>query len=71
MELFAVFLPLIGAFCAGLLVFVQSSEAKTPNRIDIAAQWVTSGAMILAAVAAGFVFWDVVLGYRIGCFKQT
>ena len=62
MELFAVFLPLFGAFCAGLLVFVRSSTTSTPNRIDTAAQWVTSGAMILAAVAAGVVFWDVVLG---------
>ena len=62
MEIFAVFLPLFGALCAGFLVFIRSSEAKTPNRIDIAAQWVTCGAMILAAVAAGVVFWDVVLG---------
>jgi len=62
MEIFAVFLPLFGAVCAGFLVFIRSPETKTPNRIDMAAQWVTCGAMILAAAAAGAVFWDVVLG---------
>jgi NADH-quinone oxidoreductase subunit L len=62
MEILAVFLPLVGAICAGFLVFVDSDDADTPNRIDTAAQWITSGAMILAAVAAGFVFWDVALG---------
>ncbi|MDA1089234.1 MAG: NADH-quinone oxidoreductase subunit L [Proteobacteria bacterium] len=62
MELFAVFLPLFGALCAGFLVFVRAPETGTPNRIDTTAQWVTSSAMILAAVAAGAVFWDVVLG---------
>ncbi|MBC8339466.1 MAG: NADH-quinone oxidoreductase subunit L [Rhodospirillales bacterium] len=62
MEILAVFLPLIGAIVAGFLVFVGTKDDHPPNRIDKAAQWVTSGAMILAAAAAGFVFWDVVPG---------
>ena len=62
MEIFAVFLPLFGAVCAGFLVFVHSTDSHTPNRVDRAAQYVTCGAMILAAVAAGVVFQDVVLG---------
>jgi len=57
MEILPGFLPLIGAICAGLLVFAGPSE-----RIDKAAQWVTCGAMILAAIIAGQVFWDVALG---------
>jgi NADH-quinone oxidoreductase subunit L len=59
MEILPVFLPLIGAVCAGFLVFTGSS-----SRIDKAAQWVTCGAMILAAVIAGQVFWDVALGHN-------
>ncbi len=62
MEIIAVFLPLFGAICAGFLAFVRSTDSHTPNRVDRAAQYVTCGAMILAAVAAGVVFWDVVLG---------
>ena len=62
MEYFAVFLPLLGAVIAGLLAFASPNDDKGKGRIDTTAQWVTSGAMILAAVAAGFVFWDVVLG---------
>ncbi|MDA0304746.1 MAG: NADH-quinone oxidoreductase subunit L [Proteobacteria bacterium] len=62
MEIFAVFLPLLGAVIAGLLAFMRPRDSHHPNRIDKAAQYVTCGSMILAAVAAGFVFWDVVLG---------
>ncbi len=62
MEILPVFLPLFGAICAGILVFVDSTDGKTPNRIDKAAQWITCGALILASVIAGMVFWDVALG---------
>ncbi len=46
MEIFAVFLPLFGAFCAGFLAFVRSTDSHTPNRVDRAAQYVTCGALI-------------------------
>ncbi len=62
MEIFAVFLPLAGAYIAGVLAFVRPAGPERPSRIDKAAQWVSSGAMILASVAAGYVFWDVVVG---------
>ena len=45
MEILAVFLPLFGAFCAGLLAFARSSDSHHPNRIDKAAQYVTCGSM--------------------------
>ncbi|MBT3239212.1 MAG: NADH-quinone oxidoreductase subunit L, partial [Rhodospirillaceae bacterium] len=62
MEIFAVFLPLIGAICAGFLVFSDTKDDAASARIDSAAQWITSGCMILAAVIAGLVFWDVAIG---------
>ncbi len=62
MEIFAVFLPLAGAYIAGVLSFVKPAGPDRPSRIDKAAQWVTCGAMILASVAAGYVYWDVVVG---------
>jgi len=31
MEIFAVFLPLLGAICAGFLVFVDSTDSATPT----------------------------------------
>ncbi len=62
MEIFAVFLPLAGAYIAGVLSFVQPAGPERPSRIDKAAQWVSCGAMMLASVAAGYVYWDVVVG---------
>ena len=64
LEILAVFLPLIGSFIAGCLAFATPADENARARIDAAAQWVTSGALILAAVSAGFVFWDVVPGDR-------
>jgi len=62
METIAVFLPLVGAFIAGCLAFWRTDDKTAKHRIDAAAQWITSGALILAAAAAGVVFWDVVVG---------
>jgi NADH-quinone oxidoreductase subunit L len=64
LEILAVFLPLIGSFIAGCLAFATPADEHAKSRIDATAQWVTSGALILAAVCAGFVFWDVVPGNR-------
>ena len=61
-EIFAVFLPLFGALMAGIQAFARTADTRKPNRLDKAAQWVTCGAMVLASVAAGYVFWDVALG---------
>ena len=61
-ETIAVLLPLAGAFIAGMLAFVRLGDEKKQGRVDSAAQWVTCGALVLAAVFAGIVFWDVVMG---------
>ena len=61
MHVAAVFLPLLGAVIAGILSFITPTEKARRGRIDRAAQWVTCGALLLAAVAAAFVFVDVVV----------
>ena len=62
MYLTAVFLPLIGSFISGILVFVSEfSKDEKKKNIDIASQLVTSGAMLLAAVSATFAFLDIVV----------
>mgnify|MGYP003726309473 CR=1 FL=1 len=63
METAAVLLPLFGAFIAGCLAFASPADKVKRSRIDKAAQWVTCWSLILAAVAAGFVFRDVVFGH--------
>ena len=60
MYVAAVFLPLLGSLIAGILVFVKAGDREGQGRIDLAAQTVTSGVLILAAVAAGFVFFESV-----------
>src|SRR3970040_463223 len=64
LETIAVFLPLLGSFIAGCLAFAAPEDEAGRAKIDAAAQWLTSGALILAAVCAGFVYWDVVIGQR-------
>ena len=64
METAVVLLPLFGAFIAGCLAFASPADEVMRSRIDKTAQWVTCGSLILAAVAAGFVFQDVVLGHN-------
>ena len=62
MYLAAVFLPLIGAIIAGVLAFAKHGAEDRGPGLDRAAQWVTSGAMLLAAVAAIFALMDIVSG---------
>ena len=64
MYLAAVFLPLIGAILTGMLAFAGGPDKERNAGIDRAAGWITSGAMLLAAVAAIFAFFEVVVGGR-------
>ena len=59
MFLAAVFLPLIGSAIAGMLVFARSGDAERQAKIERASFWITCGAMLLAAVAAGFAFFEI------------
>ena len=62
MYVSAVFLPLIGSFIAGILVFVgANTEPEKKKNIDQMAHMVTVGAMLLSAVAATIAFIDVVV----------
>ncbi len=60
MYVAAVFLPLLGSLIAGILVFIKGGDKDAQGRIDLAAQLVTCGAMVLAALAALLVFTEVV-----------
>jgi NADH-quinone oxidoreductase subunit L len=57
----AVFLPLIGSLIAGALTFFRTGDHDHDHKIDQAAQFVTCGAMLLAAVSAFFAFTNVVV----------
>ncbi|MDA0240568.1 MAG: NADH-quinone oxidoreductase subunit L [Proteobacteria bacterium] len=57
----AVFLPLLGAAIAGTLTFFRTKDHERQKKIDRAAYLVTCGAMLLAAVAAGFAFFAIVV----------
>ena len=62
MYVSAVFLPLIGSFIAGILVFVGAiTKPEKKENIDQMAHMVTVGAMLLSAVAATIAFIDVVV----------
>ena len=62
MYVSAVFLPLIGSFIAGILVFAGAiTKPEKKKNIDQIAQMVTVGAMLLSAVAATIAFIDVVV----------
>ncbi|MBT3359491.1 MAG: NADH-quinone oxidoreductase subunit L [Rhodospirillales bacterium] len=63
MHAAAIFLPLLGAAVAGILVFVGYGDGDKARRksIERAAQWATCGSLLLASLAAMFVFVDVVV----------
>jgi NADH-quinone oxidoreductase subunit L len=61
MSVAVVLLPLIGAAIAGVLALVEPRDKAAKHRIDIAAQWVTCGALLLAMVLAILVFIDVAI----------
>ena len=55
-----VFLPLAGAFIAGILAFMRhGSDTERSHQIDTMAQWVTCAGLLGSAVLAAFVFVDV------------
>ncbi len=57
----AIFLPLLGAAVAGALAFLPAADKDAKHRVDRLAQWVTCGALVLAAVLSIFIFKSVVL----------
>ena len=62
MYVTAVFLPLVGSLIAGILAFVGGiTESSKKKSIDLSAQLVTVGAMLLSGIAAIFAFIDVVV----------
>jgi len=66
MHVAAVFLPLVGAILAGILTFVAPEDKARRKRIDRASQWITCSGLILAAIAAVFVFIDVAVEKNVG-----
>ena len=66
MHTAAVFLPLLGAVLAGILVFVTPADKDRRRRVDRLAQMFSCGSLLLAAVAAAFVFIDVVVEKNAG-----
>ena len=56
LEIFLIFLPLLGSVISGILVFTEKSK-----NTDKVAQLATCISMILASLLAGIVFWDVTL----------
>ena len=56
LEIFLIFLPLLGSVISGILVFTEKSK-----KTDKVAQLATCISMILASLLAGIVFWDVTL----------
>ncbi len=78
----AVFLPFIGFLIAGVIVFARNAAQQHdhghghghdhdhgPNPYDRAAQYVTCGCMLLAAVAAFFAFMDIVVAGNTGAVE--
>ena len=61
MSVAVVLLPLIGAAIAGVLALIEPRDKAAKHRIDVAAQWITCGALLLAMVFAILVFIDVAI----------
>ncbi len=57
----AIFLPLLGAALAGVLSFVSAETKEAKHRIDRYAQWISCGALGLAALLSILIFKSVVL----------
>ena len=66
MSVLAVFLPLVGAAIAGLLIFAPVADKEAKHRYDLAAQLVTCGCMLTAALFAILTFVDVVGQRNVG-----
>ncbi|MEX2449950.1 MAG: NADH-quinone oxidoreductase subunit L [Rhodospirillales bacterium] len=66
MATLSVLLPLIGSLIAGCLAFVVPEDKVAKERVERAAFLISCGAMILSAVCAMFVFYDVAVAKNIG-----
>jgi len=62
LDILVVFLPLLGSVLAGIITFVPAADKAKQHALDLAAQWVTCGGLVLSMVCAIFVFWDVAMG---------
>lgn len=61
LDIFVVFLPLIGSVMAGIIVFVQAADREKQHSLDMLAQWVTCSGLVLSMICAIVVFNDVAL----------
>ena len=61
-EKLVVFLPLIGAIIAGVIVFMPTDDKKKKHQRDVFAQVFTCAGLALSALCAISVFFDVSLG---------
>jgi len=62
LDILVVFLPLIGSILAGALVFVDAPDKEAKHKLDLAAQWISCSALVLALFGAIAIFWNVALG---------
>ncbi len=63
LEKLTVFLPLAGAVLAAVIVFMRlGADREKSHKMDVLAQAVTCGGLILSAVCAWVLFFDVALG---------
>ncbi|MEQ8806500.1 MAG: NADH-quinone oxidoreductase subunit L [Rhodospirillales bacterium] len=61
MEILAVFLPLVGAALAGVIVFMPQADKHKQHTMDTLAQWITCSGLVLSAICAVILFNDVAL----------
>jgi len=61
MSVAIVFLPLLGSLIAGVLALNTAEDEQKRAHLDLAAQWVTCGALLLSMVLSIPVFIDVAL----------
>lgn len=60
-EIIAVFLPLVGAALAGVIVFMPQADKHKQHKMDTLAQWITCTGLVLSAICAIILFKDVAL----------
>ena len=69
LPVLSVFLPMIGGSIAGLLAVLPAHDKDHAHHRDLAAQLVTCGCMVLAAVCAVLTFYDVVFERNVGTIE--
>ncbi len=58
-ETLLVFLPLIGSIIAGIIVFMPAEDKLRKHQLDLLAQVVTCGLLLVSALLAVYLFYDV------------